>query len=126
MWTTMNDIPSSGSLIIPSGYTVFVRPTDLEVSQKKYDSYKRFCEIIQAGRKNPIWFAETIFGVTLLDNQKYVFMNSWTTPFCIWLESRAMGKTTLGAVFLMSKVLLFNDYKAVISSGTATQSIETF
>jgi len=113
-------------VLIPKNYYVFNKPTDLEISQKKYDSYKRFCEIIQAGRKNPVWFAETFLGVTLLDNQKYVFMRSWNTQFCIWLESRAIGKTTLGAIFLMSKCLLFNDYKSVISSGTAAQSIETY
>lgn len=114
------------NIIIPKNYIVFNKPTDLEISQKKYDSYREFCRIIQLGRKNPIWFAETFFGVTLLDNQKYVFMKSWNTPFNIWLESRAMGKTTLGAIFLMDKAILFNDYKAVISSGTATQSIETY
>ena len=112
--------------IIEKDYIVFVRPSELEVSQKKYESYTHFCDIIQLGRRNPIWFTETFLGASLLDSQKYVFMKSWNTPFCIWLQSRATGKTTLGALFIMCKTLLFNDYKIVISSGTGAQSIETY
>lgn len=112
--------------ILPKNYSVYVRPNDLEVSQKKMESYREFCKIIQLGRKNPVWFTEFFLGASLLDSQKYVFMRSWDTPFSIWLQSRATGKTTLGALFIMCKNILFNDYKIVISSGTGAQSIETY
>lgn len=112
--------------ILPTSYTIFVKPTDLEISQRKYDSYKKYAEILQWGRRNPIAFAERFFGIQLLDNQKYVFMKSWITPYSLWTESRAAGKTTMAAIFVETKTTLFPNYKSVICSGTAAQSIETF
>lgn len=112
--------------IIPSDYTIYVKPSDIEVSQRKMEGYKKLAEIKQWGIRNPTKFMEEFMGVSLLDNQVYIFMNSWMKPYVLWAESRAAGKTTMLALFFMAKTILFNSYRAVISAGTASQSIETF
>jgi len=65
-------------------------------------------------------------GVELLDAQEYVFMNSWYRPYCLWLESRGAGKSTMLALYFMTKGMLFNNYWAYICSGNADQAQETF
>lgn len=112
--------------ILPSNYMIFVKPTDLEISQRKYDGYKKYAEILQWGRRNPIAFAERFLGIELLDNQKWAFAESWNKNFPLWAQSRASGKTTVAGVFIMDKSILFPGYRTVICSGTASQSIETF
>jgi len=97
-----------------------------ELSQRRLEEYDRYCKIINCGRKNPIWFAEEFFGLKLMDYQKWCFMNSWTTPFCCWLNSRGAGKTTLAAVLLMTKTLLIPNYTTYISTNSSSQSIESF
>lgn len=103
-----------------------VRRTDKELSQRKLEEYANFSKIINAGRQNPIWFSEFMYGVKLMDYQKWAFMESWYKPFVLWLEGRGAGKTTLAAVFLQTKMLLIPDYKVFISTNSAQQSIEVF
>lgn len=103
-----------------------VRRTEKELSQRKLEEYNNFIKIINAGRKNPIWFSEYMFGIKLMDYQKWAFMESWYKPFVLWLEGRGAGKTTLAAVFLQTKMLLIPDYKVFISTNSAQQSIEVF
>ena len=103
-----------------------VRRTEKELSQRKLEEYDNFAKIINTGRKNPIWFSEYMFGVKLMDYQKWAFMESWYKPFVLWLEGRGAGKTTLAAVFLQTKMLLIPDYKVFISTNSAQQSIEVF
>lgn len=112
--------------IIPDGYQVYVRPSDIEISTRKLESYRKFCEILNWGRRNPLLFAKDFLGIELLDAQAWFLMNAWTTPMVLLNATRAMGKTTIDAVFCMLKMLLFNNYKIVICSGTAAQSIESF
>lgn len=105
---------------------IFVKPSGLELTQKRLDDYKKLCEIIQWGRKNPVRFVDEFLGISLLDHQAYTFTKSWTVPYVMWVESRAIGKTTESAIFIAAKLMLFSHFEAVISSGTGTQSIETF
>ncbi len=79
---------------------IIIKQTPTEMSTRKYEAYLKWCEIIQWGRKNPISFVEHFFGIYLMDFQKYVFMNSWGTPFCLWAMNRSAGK----AVTLDTKV----------------------
>ena len=97
-----------------------------QLSQKKIEEYNTYCKIIQAGRKNPVWFASWAFGVQLIDYQTWCFMQSWSKPYVLWLCTRACGKTTLAAVFLMTKMLLVPNYKVYISTNSAAQSIEVY
>lgn len=119
------EVTESG-IIIPKNYEIYVKPTELQISQRKLEGYKKLAEIKQFGIKKPTEFMKIFLGVDLLDPQEYIFMNSWTKPFVLWLESRAAGKTTLLALYSMMKGLLFNNYRVYICSGTADQSQETF
>ena len=44
--------------------TIISRDSELGLTQKKLEGYKKYSEIIQWGRKNPVKFAETFLGVT--------------------------------------------------------------
>ena len=44
--------------------TIISRDSELGLTQKKLEGYKKYSEIIQWGRKNPAKFAETFLGVT--------------------------------------------------------------
>lgn len=103
------------------------KPTTMkELSQRKLEEYAKFEKIIQLGRQNPIWFVENFYGVALMDYQKWVFMESWTRPFALWLCSRGAGKTVEAAVFLQAKMVLIPNYKVYISTNSSAQSIEVF
>lgn len=97
-----------------------------ELSQKKLEEYDRFAKIINAGRRNPVWFAEYMYGIKLYDYQKYMFVNSWAKKYSLWLCSRRTGKTATASVFLQTKMLLIPNYKVYISTNSAKQSIEIF
>ena len=71
--------------------TIISRDSELGLTQKKLESYKKYAEIIQYGRKNPVKFAETFLGVTFMDYQKYAFQMSWDKQFVMWLMSRNGG-----------------------------------
>lgn len=96
------------------------------MSQRKIDGYLKLGEVVNWGRKYPVRFVERFFGMELLDYQKYVFMNSWTTPFVLWCMGRNSGKTTLGAPFIMAKSLLIPNFQAYILAGVGSQSQEMF
>lgn len=113
------------SPLLPN-YEIYVKPSELEISTRKLEGYKRLAEIKQWGIKYPTRFMKEFIGVELLDAQEYAFMNSWTKPYVMWLESRAAGKSTMLALFAMMRGLLFNNYRIYICSGTADQSQETF
>lgn len=122
----MDYITTSSGILIPDNYEIYVKPTEQQMSQRKLENYKKLAEIKQWGLKNPTKYMKEFLGIELLDAQEYTFMNSWTKPFVLWLESRAAGKTTLLALFSMVKGLLLNNYRIYICSGTADQSQETF
>lgn len=117
---------TDSGIFIPKNYEIYVKPTELSISQRKLENYKKLAEIKQWGLRYPTKFMHEFLGIELLDAQEYVFMNSWTKPFVLWLESRAAGKTTMLALFCMIRGLLLNNYRIYICSGTADQSQETF
>lgn len=106
--------------------TVFSKTSDREFSQMKLEEYARFNKIIAAGRQNPVWFSEYMYGVSLMDYQKWCFMKTWVTPYVLWLACRASGKTSLAAVYLQTKMVLIPDYRVYVSTNSAGQSIEVF
>ena len=71
---------------------VYIRSTDYEISTKKLESFEKYNKVIQWGRKYPTRFTEQILGIDLLDYQKFVFLNSWTTPYVVWCMGRNSGK----------------------------------
>lgn len=96
------------------------------LTQKKLETYLKYCEVIKWGRSNPVKFAELMFGMEMMDYQKYIFMESWAKPFVLWLMTRNGGKSVLSAPFIMSKLMLFPNFNSYILSLTASQSQDTF
>ena len=107
----------------PKNFTFFKKPTYYDMSELKLEGLKKFAEIIQWGRRNPVKFCERFFGIEFLDFQKYVFMMSWITPNVVWCMTRNGGKTTLGSSFLMAKTMLVPKFEGYILSSTGSQSI---
>ena len=69
-----------------------IKKNQLELSHRKKEGLLKLAKIIQWGRRFPVDFLERFSGMTLLDNQVYVFMNSWSTPNCVWCQCRNSGK----------------------------------
>ncbi len=84
IWT-----PDTKSIETP---TIFVKPTEQIMSQRKLDAMSRLAEIQQWGLANPTKFMERFIGVELLDSQTYVFNMSWNKMYALWLCSRNYGK----------------------------------
>ena len=105
---------------------VYTPMSHKELSQKKLEEYEKMSKIIQWGRKNPVKFAELMFGIKLIDYQAYCFMRTWTCQFALWAECRGAGKDTLAASYFMVRLTLIPDYSVYISSNTYAQSVESF
>lgn len=113
-------------VFLPKNYQIFKKPSDYEITTRQLDAYRQYSEFIQWGRRNPVLFAEKIFGIEMMDYQKYIFMMSWNTPNVVWCKSRNAGKTTLADIFLMDKSILIDDFTAYILCGVGSQSIEMY
>ena len=105
---------------------IYIPTSQKELSQKKLQEYANFEKVIQYGRQNPIWFSEYMFGIKLLDFQKYTFMNCWTKPFCLLLHCRGAGKTVEAGIIHMTKMLLIPNWKIFVAANSLSQSIECF
>lgn len=105
---------------------IIVKDTPLEMSQRTYENLFKYSEIIQWGRKNPISFCEEVFGIYLLDYQRYVFMNSWTKSHVVWCFSRSGAKSFMSAPYIMTRSMLFPSHRTYILAGTAKQANETY
>lgn len=106
--------------------SVFTNRTEIEVTTRRLEQMAKYNKIIQYGRQNPSWFIENIFKITLLDFQKYIIMGSWTAERVCWVCSRNSGKTFLGAVYMMTRALLFPYYQINLLNVSARQSQDTF
>ena len=105
---------------------IYTPMTSKALSQRKLDEYNKLTTLINHCRENPVWAAEFLFGVQLMDFQRYMIHESWTRSFVCWLGSRGIGKTSIGAVFLMLKMMLIPNYNVYIATNSASQSIEVF
>ena len=111
---------------IPKNYSVFVKPSDYAMSQRKLENYKRIAEIKAYYQRNPIKFMRDILGAELFDAQAYCIQMSWNKPYVLWVCSRGYGKSTIVDLILMTKGMLFNNYWSYIASGSGDQAILTF
>lgn len=82
----------NGIWLPDTGPTIFVKPTDQILSQRKLEGMKKLAEIKQWGLRNPTKFMERFIGVELLDVQNYTFMSSWDKMYALWLCTRNYGK----------------------------------
>ena len=117
---------AESNIWLPPSYEIYVKPTEIEMSRRKLEGLNKLAEIQNWGRRRPDKFINEFIGFELLDVQEYILMNSWTTPNCLWLESRGSGKSTMIAIYIMAKSLLYNNYISYIASGSSDQAIETF
>lgn len=106
--------------------SVYGNLTDNEVNIRKQENFQRYNRLIQWGRKHPTRFIEKILGIQLLDYQKWIVMGTWTAEKAAWVCSRNAGKTFLGAVYLMTKAILFPQFKINIMNVSGRQSFDTF
>ena len=113
-------------IIPPPNYTVFVKPTEYMISQRKLEGYRRLAEIRAYYQRNPVRFMEDILGAKLLDSQAYCVASSWNTPYCLWVCSRGWGKSSIMDLMLMAKTYLNPNYISYIAAGSSEQSIQTF
>lgn len=104
----------------------FVKPHLYDMTTKRYNEHLYLSEFLQWGRRNPSRFVEEIFNVELLDYQRYLFDASWNTQFVVWACSRNSGKSILGSLFIMDKMLLIPNFKAYLLANVGSQSIELF
>lgn len=90
---------------LPQDYIIFRDDPEYSMSTRQKDDYEKWSKFLQLGRQNPCWFVEEVFGIELLDYQRYIMMNSWTTPYNVWCCSRSSGK----ALALDTKIPLPED-----------------
>lgn len=105
---------------------IYTPMTNKELSQRKLEEYNKMAKIVQWGRKSPVKFCETFFGLKLIDYQSYCFMKTWIAQYALWAECRGAGKDTLAAAYYMTRLMLIPDYRLYISSNTYAQSVESF
>lgn len=101
-------------------------PSEIEVSQRKLETYAKYCKVIDWGRKYPIQFAERFMGIELLDFQKFLMLESWTKDFIGWLVCRNGGKTTEASIYTMLRSLLLPYHATYFLGNTGDQSKEVF
>lgn len=117
---------NENGLFLPNDYQLYTDPDLYNLSNRVKEQYKEWSEFVQWGRRNPVFFAERIFGVEFMDYQRYVFMMSWNRPYVVWCCSRGSGKSILGSIFIMTKTLLIPNHTSYILCGVGSQSIELF
>lgn len=96
------------------------------VTLRDYESMKRYIDLIQWGRKNPVAFIEKIFGITLMDYQKWLISESWTREYVVWACSRNAGKSFLIGCFIEARSLLFPKLQTQIISENWVVANDTF
>ena len=117
---------TDSTILLPDNYKFFDSKINYGLTQKQLEEQKQIAEFVQWGRRNPVLFAEQIFGISMMDYQKYVFMNTWNAQFIVWCMGRNSGKSILGAIYLMTRALLVPNFNAYILCGVGSQSIELF
>ncbi len=117
---------NDSKIILPDDYKFFDAKLNYGLTQKQLDEQRQISEFIQWGRRNPVFFAEQVFGISMMDYQRYVFMNTWNAQFAVWCMGRNSGKSILGAIYLMTRTLLVPNFSAYILCGVGSQSIELF
>lgn len=107
-------------------YTIFVKPTNELMTQRRLEAMDKFANLRAWGLRNPTKFMSLMFGVEPLDSQVFAIENSWTRRFALWLCSRGYGKSTWLGIYAMGRGMLIPNFRGYIAAGTSDQSIETF
>ena len=111
---------------LPDDYSLFTRPIDYGISDRKLERYEQIAKIKAYYQRNPVKFMKDVLGAKLFDAQAYAIQMSWNKPYVLWVCSRGFGKSTIVDLILMTKGMLFNNYWSYIASGSGDQAILTF
>lgn len=119
-------LPRSPDIVVPNDYKYFDAKLNYGLTQKQLQEQKEIAEFRQWILRNPVHAAEELFGISMMDYQKYVFMNTWNAQFAVWCMGRNSGKSILGAIYLMMRTLAIDGCNCYILCGVGSQSIELF
>lgn len=119
-------LPNNSEIVVPSNYKYFDAKLNYGLTQKQLQEQKEIAEFRQWILRNPVHAAEELFGISMMDYQKYVFMNTWNAQFAVWCMGRNSGKSILGAIYLMMRTLAIDGCNCYILCGVGSQSIELF
>ena len=106
--------------------SVYKKKASNNLTLRDYEALKKYIQLIQWGRKNPVQFIELVFQITLMDYQKWLIAESWTKEYVVWACSRNSGKSFLVGCFLMARDLLFPKLQTQIISENWTTANDTF
>ncbi len=87
--------------------SIYQNKINNNVTSRDYEGMKRYINLIQWGRRHPVEFIEKIFGITLMDYQKWLINESWTKQYICIAASRNIGKSFIVGLFIMARSLLF-------------------
>ena len=106
--------------------SIYQHKTNNNVTLRDYESMEKYIKLIQWGRKNPVQFIEQVFGITLMDYQKWLIAESWTKEYVVWACSRNLGKSFLIGCFILARTLLFPKIQVQIISENWVTANDTF
>ena len=106
--------------------SVYENIIDNGITLRDEDTIKRYVQLIQWGRRNPVQFVEQVFQIPLLDYQKWLLSMSWNKEYVVWVCSRNAGKSFLVSIFAQLRALLYPKSKIHIMSSGSRQANETF
>lgn len=106
--------------------SVFAHDIDNGITIRDEEAIKKYVDLIQWGRSNPVQFVEQIMEIPLMDYQKYILSMSWTAEYGVWVCSRNAGKSFLIGVMTQVRALLYPKSKILLLSSGSRQANETF
>lgn len=107
-------------------FYIYTKPTEKELSQRKQETYDRYCKIIQWGRGHPVEFGNRFCGFDYYDYQAEKIYRTWFSQFALWLVCRDGAKTFDLARYTMLRSLLFPFHVSYFIGNTGEQSKEVF
>lgn len=108
------------------GVNVIFNNYNYDILPKQRETWDKYCQVLQWGRRHPTRFVEQFLQLQLTDYQKWIFMNSWCASTAVILASRATGKSFFSAPFIMTRSLLIPSHKTYILSVSGAQASGTF
>ncbi len=106
--------------------SVYDQTVNNNLTVRDYEGMKKYLDLIQWGRKNPVQFIEKILQIPLMDYQKWLISMTWNAEYACWVCSRNIGKSFLAGVFLQTRAILFPKSKILILSAGSRQASESF
>lgn len=106
--------------------SIYSKLSDNDINIRKMEQLDKWGKIVQYGRQNPVWFIENVFRYPLFDYQKYMVMGGWTAPRCVYVQSRASGKSFIAGIIIMTKSVLYPNFVTCIMAPGERQSRDLF